>query len=163
VVSGVANKVRTSRRNFDRWLHELRTTPLAQCGQTLFDTGADGTITAACCLGIGTLLVPGVDARLSVGASFAPDNFAVWLGIPGASGVRYDEGVNLIVDWPEHLTLGYTEPHDDEHDSQFSPYSDAISAAELNDEWNLTFAQIADVFDYFGERGVEFEDGGHDG
>lgn len=158
MVSGVDYKVRASRENFDRWLHELRTTPLGQCSQTLFDTVGTGAIVEACCLGIGTLLVPGVDAKASIGAAFAPDDFAEWLGVAGARGVRYDEGVNLIVDWPCDLLLK-VDADEEDPDVWISPYTEAISAAELNDEWRLTFSQIADVFDYFGILGVEWEEG----
>lgn len=130
--------------NFELWLHELRTTDKKQCDGGLYDPEND----SYCCLGIGSALMglePVIDqeqpyALFGGVSSLAPRVFIEWL--LGRPVERKGSEFNLWPDWGE---LG---------DLQFADVFGTVglgrlSASALNDA-GFTFAQIADIFDYFG-------------
>lgn len=131
-----------NQENFNAWLEELRTTDKKQGREILKD--ADG---GYCCLGIGCVLMGLEETVTEDGVKFdgvdllAPPAFFEWLGVswPGPNdGTQAD----LWPDWGEVGTL---------LDREFDPI-EHISASNLNDG-GFTFAQIADIFAYFGVQG----------
>lgn len=154
--------LRVYRGPFRQWIESLRHTNLEQANGTLL-RATRYHIEAACCLGVGCLLVPHVNPFNLVGDALPPHSFIEWLGLNlDVEGVVQSDGeqADLIPDWPaEGLTLRDLKNPTIEHpDGQFDPGVERTTAASLNDSWKLTFPQIADVFDYFGIAGVQFVD-----
>lgn len=136
--------------NINKWVEFLRTTDLPQGQKRL--RSEEGY----CCLGIGCV-VAGIEAvsdfdRHAFGEhrcdSLAPYEFMEWLGIsydPEYSDQEFD----LVIDWPEEMTLRVSRYSSSDIQAE---YSGVWTLAKLNDS-GFTFAQIADVIEYFGIRG----------
>lgn len=152
--------------HFAIWVHQMRTTTLPQARSHLAAPMGDGTV-GYCCLGLGSLLVPNcavVPVNFDVevpehshyfgtnGAEdLAPIEFIEWLLPEFADGGHTE--FDLRPDWPE---MGSTQgaaiydPATGALDQVVGrmPFRE-VSAAKMNDD-GFTFAQIADVFAYFG-------------
>lgn len=139
--------------NFEKWLHELRTTSFGQARNHLFGhlgnpSESDQVFDSACCLGIACMIAlddSKIERLQAAGVALAPIEVGEWIGALHPADIgRYSE-IDFYIDWPEDLA-------DREGDSYDEPAasSQCHSAASLNDNLCLTFAQIADVFDYFG-------------
>lgn len=150
--------------NIKRWTNELRVTDLPQAKAMLAvlrvedsgdsDARPENTV-GYCCLGIGCL-VAGIDSskvdRLGLDEQvlieyltfdgedrLAPTSFAAWLGFGwGSDGWMTSKIQTLVLAAPELRLL--------DGDRLDSPLT------ILNDNWDLTFPQIADCIDYFGVR-----------
>lgn len=143
--------VSTKPQNWAKWLTELRTTDKPQTIGTLLDDVLveDSVVTGYCCLGLGSCLIPNFDLPGQRGArmdfnDLAPPEFIKWLGLWGDADKdeEPDTGYDLVFDFEwEHLRYDY------------SPDCSYPSASWANDA-GFTFAQIADLLDYFGVRRV---------
>lgn len=136
------------------WTQELRTTDAGQATRVLERFEADGTV-SRCCLGVGCRMVEDMPTEryehekgfitLFDGNDVLPPEWWIdWLygeeAEPGGSALGRDLGV----DWPEGLA---------DRDGYWFLKDEVIGTfAGLNDHSGLTFAQIADVVDYFGVR-----------
>ena len=133
--------------NVQKWINEMRTTDKAQATHRLciLLTGGDRSY---CCLGLGSELMglTGSDGGGDAGtlrygavatATMAPVEFLLWLGINTTTSVV--EG-DVFPDWGE---VGELETLSTNHKIG------TLAASGLNDR-GFTFAQIADIFDYFG-------------
>lgn len=137
-------------RNFRKWIAELRTTDKTQCKGQLHVEG-DGY----CCLGIGYAMLPNHSPEELRHRRLAPPAFLRWLGFEHVSGLDEDVQIDWLDNFETQGKRGIIEGSPEELDVGV-PYSkDMGGAAELNDE-GFTFAQIADVLNYFGvkERGT---------
>lgn len=129
--------------NFNAWIQELRTTTKKQGKHLLKYVSVEGGETHYCCLGIGCELA-GLEEEYNSysGTSFfngyptlAPPAFLRWLGLLD----KTEDEVDIYPDWPAGLS------------NEYGRYASDLSAAGMNDA-GFTFAQIADVFAYFGIR-----------
>lgn len=136
-----------NKKNFDAWIEELRTTDKKQGKNVLKNTLPNDSV-EYCCLGIGCELADIHEERPeSWGPSsfagwdtLAPPEFLYWLGV--WDGLNHDE-TDLYPDWGD--VIGNLQDGD-------RNYLRYLSAASMNDGGDFTFAQIADVFAYFGIR-----------
>lgn len=140
-----------------RWTAALRTTNIEQTTGQLGLTLAG--VTRMCCLGFGCTLVPevqglitwqdvgedvdSVDSAMVVDLedgewsdSMPPKEFHVWLGATVQGGLHAGD---VLPDWTNEW-----------YDREGVTYLATLPCAKLNDNVGLTFAQIADVVDYFG-------------
>lgn len=145
--------MRSNTENEENFLQMLRVTPLKQARARLVEA-KEGRPVAACCLGVGMMMMPDTEV-ISIsdslsqirynkrGFSLLPSKaLAKWLGYDAAE--RPSEW-NPTVDWPDGLrTQGDMERYD--ADGELESY------AEMNDSHQFTFAQIADVWAYFGVK-----------
>lgn len=132
--------------NLKVWTKALRDPDLMQVhGALVKDENEDGRI-GYCCLGVGC-----VEAGMDVDAegevivldgemygALPPTAFHIWLGLD-RPGWKPEVTADIYPDW-DFITRDGQEAYD-------------VTCANLNDEWNLTFVQIADILDYFGIRG----------
>lgn len=126
------------------WVDHLRATDLPQGSGSLAQL--EGGVMHYCCLGVGCVLMglePTADGhrlRFDLAALTAPYAFIEWLGFSAGSHLgEWD----LSVDWTSGLHLPTTT-------RRGRLYKDDLdSVAALNDA-GFTFAQIADVVEYFG-------------
>jgi hypothetical protein len=151
--------------NFEAWLRLLRTTEKPQAQSSLYLWSTDEAKQGYCCLGLGCLLVPGltiewleedygptdhghgeVEGEVYFGGitDLAPKAFIDWLGLPYAA----DNTTGYDV-WPDYPDDFIFINNGERTTFEFNP--NHVSASGLNDG-GFTFAQIADVFDYFGVR-----------
>lgn len=154
--------------NFERWIAELRTTDLPQAdGALARSNDKDNEPVGYCCLGFGCVIagVPfevtefpdeAEDGRIAVAVQYrfvgaldlAPIDFIAWLTETRVSDY-YEEDRETSWDvWPEWGELGDL-PQQNERGTTHPYRTIGISGAGMNDS-GFTFAQIADVFDYFG-------------
>lgn len=145
--------------HLNKWLHALRTTDKPQAQQQLAGrVESHGGDLGYCCLGIGCVVMgleptyeklneydfnyvegePDDFTRVTFEGepTIAPSTFGAWLGIE-----EYDEpGIDpeLSIPW--------------EYDRRTSKHREMVTCAGLNDDWRLTFSQIADMIAYFGLR-----------
>jgi hypothetical protein len=157
--------------NFKAWLREMRTTDKAQTDGVLCRILDDGT-KGYCCLGLGSLLVPGIhveevengwmddgeggESEVYFGETaekeLAPIEFIDWLGITTAE--ESNNGYDVAYDWPADLTWQGVKSN--QENRPLTPGGIGVNAglctaASLNDD-GFTFEQIADIFEYFGIR-----------
>lgn len=159
----------------EQWFHEMETTDKGQTnGWLSYNMNVDGDYTSDqryCCLGLGSLLVPGIeitdlgdgeDHRQNFGVNkedlLAPVEFIDWLGIdhreldatriPGEDPTAYD----IVFDFPEGMHS--PELKNSPSGSTYVIYREGLTAAGLNDA-GFTFKQIADIGRYFGIAGVK--------
>lgn len=139
-----------------RWTTELRTTALGQVDGHLFNHPepvsddadldyrvADPTITEACCLGVCLLLfAPGAATGISRWNDM-DDAVPKWLGAYDP-----DEDGDVRLDWPREFWPRVRRRENPAFDRP--DLCTHVSAAWLNDSAKCTFAQIADLLDYFG-------------
>jgi hypothetical protein len=158
--------------NWQAWLDNLRSTDTPQVRERL--TGfvpaegprdevlpepppkdeRDNWRQGYCCLGLGA---EQAEVDFDFDAGLAPFGFIQWLG--------FEEDARALTDYPEEsswdLVLDFDtdaypqQGREDEHSDEVPEYDSAPTAAWLNDEAGLTFAQIADMLDYFGVWGVQ--------
>lgn len=145
--------------NVKKWTNTLRTTEREQISHTLIGIDSEtGEITGMCCLGIGEVECMGKTITTeSIAGTYFPrvngearsnglpgSGFARWLG---ASVLGSEDAAksDVTIDTPGIFTVRAGEDLDDEEYSH-------VTASILNDEFHLTFAQIADMVDYFGVR-----------
>lgn len=138
------------------WTDTLRTTKIPQTRSTLVEVRHGKT--SMCCLGVGEVLCAGgrivvtedvdvaiLDPQGTLREELNPDLpvlFLRWLGLDVED--RWD----LQIDLPQPF---YVRPP---YDWQ-TPYAlSRMTVAALNDNYRLTFSQIADMVDYFGISGV---------
>ncbi len=146
--------------NMKAWLRELRTTDKEQGKDALCnvvrsadpDTGRfDKFSYAFCCLGVGqAMLGTEPSVMVSHGMSLASREFVEWLGLEVPSGGESrteDVAYDLVVDWPESYS-----PSRHPTRKLFS----TVTCSRLNDDYKLTFSQIADVIEYFGIKEAEY-------
>lgn len=151
----------TNEVNLGKWLNELRTTDIPQVTGTLVRVQRYGwdeaegepdpkDIVGMCCLGIGEHLMGGKINDM-VRRTLPKYTFAEWLDVRGDDTGSSDGSASLYVAWPNTiLPRGY---YDEEFYDQSRPADvdvEYIEVAELNDTFKLTFAEIADVIEYFG-------------
>lgn len=132
--------------HFKAWIAALRSDRYGQCTGQLRDS--DGY----CCLGVladispvpwsdepstDDVWVPGVDCE-DPGAGTPGPGVMSWLDLSAERG-------DLTPDWPEGLM---TQGDERGHITGYPLY--LLTATHMNDECRFTFAQIADVFEYFG-------------
>jgi hypothetical protein len=147
--------------NVRRWTAALRSGEYEQTTSML--AIQDGDSVAYCCMGVGCV-VAGPDevphetitypsavygftdtVKHSFGdgscEELPPTEFHAWLGIEGEM-----DNDDVYIDWPEeYVRLSEGSPR--------GGLSRAVmSCANMNDSFNLTFEQIADMIDYFGIR-----------
>lgn len=145
-----------------QWTTVLRSTPSPQVTGTLVDEVVDTSghlVPGFCCLGIGQKVAgiplnhsedPDPDEgerrwQFTEGDDLPSERFLRWLGVDRVEGFG-DSDVD--VDWPVELVDREGYPY---LASNVSP-GGGLTCASLNDTTKLTFAQIADVVDYFGVR-----------
>lgn len=143
--------------NVKKWTNTLRTTEHEQVSHVLIGMdGGTGEVTGMCCLGIGEVECMGktITAK-QVHDVYMPrvngeqrsnglpgSDFVRWLGatvVGGEDAAKSD----VRLDTPEDFTVRAGEDLDDEE-------YEHVTASLLNDDFHLTFAQIADMIDYFG-------------
>lgn len=147
-------------KNMDKFLAALRSGEFNQVSGRLCQTDPEGAPEGFCCLGVGselayqdgdieltkevyntgTLSNPYFRTRYGLEELLAPVQLMEWLGIPEDN--RSVEGTgNNIVFFKAHEVIDadilYNHGHED----------DELSATELNDDLNLPFEVIADVFE----------------
>jgi hypothetical protein len=124
--------------NMMAWCDTLATTTDPQATGTMvddrYDSNADRTILHFCCLGIGERMANPQSPHLRPNEwGQASREFIEWLGIyDKESDITFDpegDGADPVLDWPREYQT---------------------SCAGLNDDWHLTFPQIADMIRYFG-------------
>lgn len=130
--------------NVKAWTERLRTTEHEQTRGALMRVEIDRTKT--CCLGEGTLMVPGVEVRQAVTgmsvmllnecSAMAPIEFIDWLGLHQYTSTRLGN-YDIRLDIPTDLI-----------DRDAVPLK-RLTCSRLNDQ-GFTFPQIADLIDYFG-------------
>jgi hypothetical protein len=146
--------------NFNTWLAALRDGTRKQGKMRLATVHQDDTV-SYCCMGIGCAVAE-IEVRASeyshtdagtgdtytwlkyghVEASdLPPDEFVEWLDLATATG-----------DNTWHMYLGDQGPEPYDLKTKHGDYIVGAPLATLNDEWGLTFPQIADLLDYFGVR-----------
>ena len=142
-----------------QWTRRLRSGDIDQTRGHLVDP--TGPRPAMCCLGVGAQEA-GIPFQVSddgrhgffpVGDggrtnSLPPTEFHLWLGL----NVPVSETYDVVVDWPEGMTVLCQEP--DVPDGWYESPIDGDEVATcsgLNDS-GFTFSQIADLIDYFGVR-----------
>jgi len=128
--------------NIKRWTQELRTTDLPQAQDHLCSGLDDHGNVGYCCLGVGTRLTHPNHPWLEPNAmGLAPYHFIEWLGMK----------FNPALDTDQIVETGWDVEIDVPPEIDFADESTATpTGATLNDAWGLTFAQIADMIDYFG-------------
>lgn len=168
--------------HFRMWVHQMRTTTLPQAtghlaAWVMGGPGADDQI-GYCCLGLGSLLVPDCEVvRAGDGdgeennagyfgrdgaTDLAPIEFIQWL-VPGYDNENNGHEFDLVPDWalspgvPAN-TQGVKDTNVNTGEVQAEgrnrfPLAN-ITAAKMNDD-GFSFAQIADVFAYFGIGSVQ--------
>lgn len=138
-----------AREHLEAWLHDLRTTNYPQTHNTLVrGLGPDqpGPV-AFCCLGIGYRTM-GKDVEDFRGRSLPDPDFIAWLGLDPSDFNDTDP----IIDFPVDLMSQGKD------DGRLHLPVWGTTASQLNDDWCLTFPQIADVIAYFGLSKIEPED-----
>lgn len=131
--------------NLKVWTDRLREPGLNQTTGALIEGEYEHDF-SYCCLGVGCMVagipqvrINGTEAFVVNGMDFEalpPVEFHRWLGTDPDTTER---SLDVYPDWPEGLMTA-----DDLN------LRGEVSCANLNDECSLTFAQIADVLDYFG-------------
>lgn len=133
--------------NVKKWTHQLRHSGLPQTNGELA-TQVEPETVAYCCLGVVCIIPevgvehqiapiveePAVRHRFDGAVLDLPRRAQDWLGVTRA---------NPFIDWPAGLC-----------DRDGEPYlnGDEATCAGVNDALGLSFAQIADLVDYFGIR-----------
>jgi hypothetical protein len=147
--------------NFNQWIARLRSGEVEQV------QGRLGLGDRRCCLGVGSDLsgcevVEGSEGERLYGRArkdnLMPVETVEWFGleVPPIENVwseGYDpRGFDLFVDWPEDMR--FRAGKDYPTAELTADDADVASGATLNDS-PFTFAQIADIFAYWGCRGVK--------
>lgn len=145
--------------NMTAWLDDLRTTDAPQVNGHLMKSvwPNDSHTYGYCCLGRGCVVMgmePGRELIASADV-LPPGSFVNWLGVHVSPSSRWpgedeaNEGVDydLYLDIPEGLY-----PRDE---AGRSNPNNLVTCAGLNDDWHLTFSQIADMIAYFGIHHAE--------
>lgn len=142
--------------NLALWLEALRSGKYEQTDSRLAVKYPDGPI-RYCCLGVGCE-VAGVE-RIDVtddegkptgeyafgkvqATDLAPLDFIEWLGLsPDAT------TGDVFIDWPDEYALLSRQEQD-----SILLTRDSMSCANMNDSFDMSFEQIADMLAYFGVR-----------
>lgn len=145
-------------KNMDKFLAALRSEDFNQVNGRLCQVDPEGNPEGFCCLGVGSELAHQDEDfglaketyktgenwyRVAYGAEelLAPVELMKWLGIPRKNRQTDDNGGYNIVFFKAHEVIDadilYNHGHED----------DELSATELNDDLNLPFEVIADVFE----------------
>lgn len=152
----------------NEWITQMRTTEKPQADGKLSKQIEPG-VYGYCCLGLGSLLVPGIeinrvdndpdDEGLDVEDQtivyfngqddLAPIEFIEWLGLRTPTMSDGGSGFDLRPDYPLDLHIQGVPGAQGKQ----GMLADTCSAAGMNDS-GMTFAQIADVFAYFGVGAV---------
>lgn len=146
--------------NMDKFLAALRSGEFNQVNGRLCQMNPEGTPEGFCCLGVGSELVyqagdieltkevfntgtrsnPYFRTHYGTEELLAPVELMEWLGIP--EGSRRVEGTgHNIVFFKAHEVIDADILHNHGYED------DELSATELNDDLNLPFEVIADVFE----------------
>jgi hypothetical protein len=152
----------------NEWIEQMRTTEKPQADGKLCKQ-IDAGVYGYCCLGLGSLLVPGIDQNFvdndpddegldvedrtivyfNGQEDLAPLAFIHWLGLR-IDAMSEAEGYDLRPDFPTDLRVQGSR---DSTAGNHGLMVDNCSAAGMNDS-GLTFSQIADTFAYFGVGAV---------
>lgn len=164
--------------NFKTWLDRLAVGDLAQVqGSLVMEmefVGGERRF-GYCCLGVGCLVAEvqehvagsaGQGLVHKFGATectgLAPIEFVDWLGLnvpENGHGTLHGEGFDLRLDLDHHdrATIDWAGAHpfandEDEREGLRQPSGSLlyVTATQMNDEFGLTFPQIADMFRHFG-------------
>ena len=157
--------------NIKAWVQNLRTTTLKQGKNHLCEVDPKGG-RHFCCLGVGSKQA-GVPHQVNEEThmlefgdehadNLAPYEFMVWLGLVPHSVetdvAQHGEPLDVEDGYDVHLDYPYEIRNLRQQGKEFSAsagtFSSLSTAASLNDS-GFTFAQIADMIDYFGLRRME--------
>jgi hypothetical protein len=140
-----------NKAHVDEWLHELRTTDKPQARLALADRAENGM--GFCCLGIGCMVMglepqfEKLNERDNTYVEGTPDDFdrVAFDGEQALAPEAFGEwlGLQWSVNDPV-LAIPVEYDHAGSHSQ--------VTCARLNDDWHLSFNQIADMVAYFGFR-----------
>jgi hypothetical protein len=155
----------TNESHFRQWVNELRTTDKVQANGRLArfkEEGVSDSGVGYCCLGIVEVLAesPLYDQPDDEGLCFLnkqpegyrhepvyADNLLSTYGREWLGTTEEDLTLDVPLEYIKRETTVADDPR-----SRYQGISSCPTCAGLNDDWQLTFPQIADMLDYFGVR-----------